>query len=376
MNKKLTIIIFACIISVLTACASVTGINLSPYEQQIDLGYKFLEEEKYEEAILAFNKAIEIDVKQDKAYIGLADTYVNKWDENSIDDANNALTLGYEQSKSENIILTYIRLADFILDKSNNQWAVQLLEFGYNLTNDERIKSKIDIIIEKVSLEFMKNLFSLANKDINLVIEEMKKDEYLSIANYATYDEPLFYSPHSDKSNKNGKGIGIYRCIWQDMYSEDSWDNLYLYYGDYKEDNRSEDGIWIDVGLNNVYIFDGEWANDMPNGYGETKSYGYLREGYDYNPSNYYEYGNLINGLWDGDVKLHFYDTSQDTRETEYVQVDNGIVKIHEVEVHDNSDYISYWFALSDDENKRGFGYIELTYLKYGIMGFSEGILQ
>lgn len=56
------------------------GNPFSQYEKQIKLGYKYLKEENYEQAILAFNKAIEIDVKKTKSYIGLAKTYITRLD--------------------------------------------------------------------------------------------------------------------------------------------------------------------------------------------------------------------------------------------------------------------------------------------------------
>ena len=71
--------ILICIISlVLVAtiafCVVSTGI-LNPIGKQIKLGYKYLEEGNYEEAILAFNKAIEIDPNEMSSYIGIINAY-------------------------------------------------------------------------------------------------------------------------------------------------------------------------------------------------------------------------------------------------------------------------------------------------------------
>ncbi len=46
-----------------------TGV-LNPSEHQFTLGYKYLEEGKYKEAIIAFNKVIKIDNKKIDAYLG------------------------------------------------------------------------------------------------------------------------------------------------------------------------------------------------------------------------------------------------------------------------------------------------------------------
>lgn len=71
--KKLT--------ALLTALALILGLcacSLSAaatWQEQCDLGVRYLSEGKYEEAILAFNAAIEIDPRRADAYIGLADAY-------------------------------------------------------------------------------------------------------------------------------------------------------------------------------------------------------------------------------------------------------------------------------------------------------------
>lgn len=46
------------------------------WQEQYDLGIRYLSEGNYEEAIIAFTAAIEIDPKQPDAYLGLADVYV------------------------------------------------------------------------------------------------------------------------------------------------------------------------------------------------------------------------------------------------------------------------------------------------------------
>lgn len=56
------------------------GQKASPWEEQYDLGMRYLSEGNYEEAILAFNAAIEIDPKRPEAYVGLAKAYTAQGD--------------------------------------------------------------------------------------------------------------------------------------------------------------------------------------------------------------------------------------------------------------------------------------------------------
>lgn len=49
--------------------------SAASWQEQYDLGIRYLSDGNYQEAILAFNAAIEIDPKQADAYLGLADAY-------------------------------------------------------------------------------------------------------------------------------------------------------------------------------------------------------------------------------------------------------------------------------------------------------------
>lgn len=59
------------LLSGLTACS-----KESRWQKQYDLGMKYLEEGNYEEALTAFDSAIEIDAKKAAAFVGRADTYI------------------------------------------------------------------------------------------------------------------------------------------------------------------------------------------------------------------------------------------------------------------------------------------------------------
>ncbi len=50
--------------------------GLSGWQEQYDLGIRLLGEGKYEEAVIAFAAAIEIEPKRAAAYVALADAYV------------------------------------------------------------------------------------------------------------------------------------------------------------------------------------------------------------------------------------------------------------------------------------------------------------
>jgi tetratricopeptide (TPR) repeat protein len=123
----------------LTSCATAASSTIKSYEEQLESGYIFMEAGKYEEAIIAFNKAIEIDPKQAKAYIGLAEAYVERGDDFAEMDAREALQLGYEESQSNEITNAFIMLAEKIEELFGKESSLRFMQFGYKVTNDDKI---------------------------------------------------------------------------------------------------------------------------------------------------------------------------------------------------------------------------------------------
>ena len=86
MRTRLTALILALTLCLsLAACGgnSGGGSSASTWQEQYDLGVKFLSDGNYEEAIIAFTAAIEIDPKQPDAYLGLAQVYTAQGDTDS-----------------------------------------------------------------------------------------------------------------------------------------------------------------------------------------------------------------------------------------------------------------------------------------------------
>lgn len=68
------------------------------WQEQYDLGLRYLSDGEYQEAIIAFNAAIEIDPMQADAYLYLANAYIGI---NDFDAAREILERGYELTQSE-----------------------------------------------------------------------------------------------------------------------------------------------------------------------------------------------------------------------------------------------------------------------------------
>ena len=110
-SKKLSIIKWGIIGGIAAVSAAlIVGVNLfrapaSSLSRQLELGQRYIEEQDYESAIIAFNQVLEIDPKNVDAYLGLAEAYVGM---------------------------------------NDLQTAVNILQKGYDLTGDETMKEKLD----------------------------------------------------------------------------------------------------------------------------------------------------------------------------------------------------------------------------------------
>lgn len=88
LKKYINVIVCLCLLLILTACQ-----KQPTWQEQYDLGMRYLTESNYEEAILAFTAAIEIDPNQPDAYVYLIQTYLATGD---VEKAEATRLQGYE----------------------------------------------------------------------------------------------------------------------------------------------------------------------------------------------------------------------------------------------------------------------------------------
>ena len=109
MRRVTSILLSAILAFSLCACGGKT----SAWQEQYDIAVRYLSDGNYEEAIIAFTSAIKIDPKQASAYIGRADTYVEKGSIEdlllAIEDYDTAIALEptqWESYQKKNAVLT------------------------------------------------------------------------------------------------------------------------------------------------------------------------------------------------------------------------------------------------------------------------------
>ena len=85
---------------VITILVKTSGNKENEYNEKLSLGQRYLSELNYEQAIISFNEAINIDPKKEEAYLLLAETYVKKGD---IDKAVEVLEKSKKEVNSDNL---------------------------------------------------------------------------------------------------------------------------------------------------------------------------------------------------------------------------------------------------------------------------------
>ena len=134
---------------VLLACGKSTEEQIA---EQLELGQRYLAEMNYEEAVVAFQKVIELDDRNVDAYLGLGQVYEGQAEAAVAGSREEALrfyeqaaeayetALGFDETNA-NIYLNLSRVYIAMGDMDN---AVRILEEGYEKTGDQRLKDRLE----------------------------------------------------------------------------------------------------------------------------------------------------------------------------------------------------------------------------------------
>ena len=132
--------LWACLLALcvlLTACGQNTA---AAWQEQYDLGMKYLNAGSYEEAVIAFTAAIDIDPKRAEAYIGRGDAYVG------IGEDLDAARADYETALRLNDRLeqVYVKLADVLEAAGDREKAIEILREGALVTGSADLQAEAD----------------------------------------------------------------------------------------------------------------------------------------------------------------------------------------------------------------------------------------
>ena len=117
------------------------------WQEQYDLGVHYLSEGNYEEAIIAFTAAIEIDPKRAEAYVGRGDTYIGSGE---TEDNLAAALADYEAAIAldESVPEAWLGLADVYIRQGEYDRALEILQQSL-----EKAKSNQNILDKIAEIE-------------------------------------------------------------------------------------------------------------------------------------------------------------------------------------------------------------------------------
>ena len=208
--KTMRVIILVILLPIfLISCGKTTE---EKWQEQYDLGMRYLSEGNYEEAVLAFTAAIEIDDKKPDAFVGRGDGYLAIEEfEKALDDYEKAIELGAED------------LNEKITNVKGMMEAQRLLAVLYE---------------------------NLSVGNIDDAKQLMKQEDYINM-NAMLNDKYVYY----------GKGDEIRLVVYDD--------NQY-YFGQWMNDKRIGNGLLCDGTIHETwYMNDGEvlpWTITVKNG--------------------------------------------------------------------------------------------------------------
>lgn len=138
--KKSIVTLFTVWMMILGLCACNHQLA---WQEQFDLGVRYLSEGNYKEAVIAFTAVIEIDLKQARAYVGRGDAYIGLGET----EENLAAALAdYEQAieLDETSAEAYLGLADVYIRQGDYAKALETLQATLPKTgNDQSVAGKI-----------------------------------------------------------------------------------------------------------------------------------------------------------------------------------------------------------------------------------------
>lgn len=334
-NSKRKIIIILVIMIAAAALLSFFGISkaMTPqrYAKACELGRKYLDEMDYDNALIAFDKAVSIEPRNWDAYEGKMKAYVGKSDDESVIKTfetaqNNVAPADITQSGKDIAVTSYEAVSKTKIAAGDYAGAIDALRKAEALGSDE--SSNIDAAVTEGALnassdgnleDALKWLEANGAKDterysaLSGIADELK-----SLAGVAASDdeegtgivEAMRNGGFLQKIQEVGVGDKPLKIIdgngmMSAFYPING--DVFYYYGGQENGERRGQGTWVPITQREgySYMMTGSWANDKPNG--AFKSISVRSLSLDHIADGNYIVvwnGNVIDGLWDGTINI------------------------------------------------------------------------
>ena len=338
MGKALSFVfIIILLTSTMIACVQKTD----TWQEQYDLGVRYLRDGNYEEAIIAFTAAIEIDPKRAEAYVGRGDAHIGSGE---TEESLAAALMDYEKAIEidETNAMAYLGAADVYIRQGDYAKALEILKLGLErTTNNQHILDKfselnnqMDCSISEEEEDFLSRCFSYMSTgqydEMDAFIWECETSNVNANVLIAIEDRCAGLCFTADKKSLDYTGIALKKMPYTN----------YWYFGELKDGEPYGYGVCLDVGggyasdnLKHYALYEGQWEKGRPNGEGRVTYY--IADTGNQQNCHITE-GTYKDGLENGNMtRCDIWGGSEDERQVvEYVSV-NG------KEVGQDSDFVS-----------------------------------
>ena len=286
-KKEIGILGICILLFIAAACGKSTE---EKWQEQYDLGQQYLLEENYEEAIVAFTTAIELDPKQANAYIGRGDAYFAWAEKESSSEKYQSAMSDYEaaerlREQAETVAKieeTDSRLSE--LESGLKQWKAEMTE------EEESIVQNAIAALEGNDNQSIKD--ALIYSGLTDIIEKYGYDSWNGSRKLMDYGDTLNGTGATFEIwyGNMGKTLSVLYGTWKDGLADGNGSYVSILYGieneimDYTEQYQKAIGTWTEGVANGSFTC-------------EQTFYGGRREG-DLSVIT----GDVKNSFWHGDV--------------------------------------------------------------------------
>ena len=234
-----------------------------------------------DEALLCYQNALSVNPNNKTAYWSIANIYEARGDEDTMLEV---LHKGFEDTQDESMNAKVFAIEE---ERARIQ-----AEEEARIAEEEAKRAEEEARAAK--LEPLKELFIA--KDYDAIKDKLREEEYVAFADEVIGDNSYYLGDYDVDGKREGYGVAVY-------------ENGYFYYGQFHDNVRSGQGVMMRASYSESssigsFIYDGEWADDKPNGNGVAKS-NYFKDRISASDFATKEIsGNYTNGLENGTMTL------------------------------------------------------------------------
>ena len=298
--------------------------------EQLELGQKYLTEVQYEEALIAFQKVIELEPKTYEAYMGIAQVYEGQEQYEAMQEI---LEVGIEaigveelnEEETQQLVESYMRLTEYFMAEGEYEAELNCYEQILVLQpENEGIREKEENL--RLIFENKDRIKSLVFSLIEEKTDDYKVIEYLC-------------NEITERSADLIEDPTIFKLEQENYIVIYPWDTVIIYYGEMERGLRQGHGYRIFINAGQCEIYEGTWEGGVANGE-------FVYEFYHSDTTYRCKEGKVVAGLYEGNwvfaKKDHEYQINYKQGKLEPIEdLGNGLIVIGYCNKHEKCELLT-----------------------------------